>query len=77
MVAAWDIYAQQLMHLGHGHALWGPEPSPNLGEVHIGDVGYLRDGCFNLLFNAMLPADDPVNSKRGVPEDFEVFSLLL
>ncbi len=70
---AYDVYAQELWSLGHGHAMWGPEPSPAFGEVRLGDVGYLREGHFSFLFNCMCDAHDPVN-KRGVPGDFEVFA---
>lgn len=75
MYAAWDIYAQRLIHLGHGHPLWGPEPSQRFGEVRLGDVGYLHEGRFCFLFNTMHSADDPVNS-RGVPRDFVIFTPL-
>ena len=73
MGPAWDIYAQRLMHLGYGHPLWGPEPCERFGEVRLGDVGYLQDGHFCFLFNAMRSADDPVNLQRGVPPNFVVF----
>ena len=73
MVAAWDIYAEQLMPLQYGHPLWYPESEPGQKEVQIGDVGYLQEGHFCFLFNTMHAADDPVNSVRGVPLDFEVF----
>ncbi|KAI0718550.1 hypothetical protein C8T65DRAFT_79939 [Cerioporus squamosus] len=70
---AHHIYAQELWSLGHGHAMWGPEPSLAFGEVRLGDVGYLREGHFSFLFNCMCDPHDPIN-KRGVPEDFEVFA---
>ncbi len=69
---AHETYAKNLWPLGHGHALWCPEPSLLFGEVRLGDVGYLRDGHFLFIFNAMRNAADPVN-QRGVPEDFEPF----
>ncbi|RDX44533.1 hypothetical protein OH76DRAFT_1421293 [Lentinus brumalis] len=69
---AHDTYAKELWSLKHGHPLWSPEPSPAFGEVRLGDVGYLDEGRFCFLFNAMRPAGDPVN-KRGVPEDFQTF----
>ncbi len=69
---AWDIYAKELRHLGFGHPLWVPEPSPESGEVQLGDVGYLSQGKFCFLFNCMRDSDDLVN-RRGVPEGFEVF----
>ena len=62
------IYAEQLVNRGYGLPLWQPEPT-SFGEVLIGDVGFVDDGCFYRLFNAMLPADDPANA-RGVPEGF-------
>ncbi|KAI0707092.1 hypothetical protein C8Q76DRAFT_747948 [Earliella scabrosa] len=73
MVAAWDIYAKELLPLGYGHPLWGPEPSLEFGEVHLGDVGYLREGRFCFLFNALKPADSPAHEALGVPEDFQIF----
>lgn len=73
MTPAWDIYARELMPLGFGHPLWGPEPCLQFGEVRLGDVGYLRDGRFRFLFNTMRDAEDPVNVQRGVPSGFEVF----
>ena len=72
-LAGWDIYARELSNYGHGHPLWGPEPSLEFGEVRLGDVGYMRKGYFCFLFNCMRPPDDPVNSSRGVPAEFEVF----
>ncbi|TFK82119.1 hypothetical protein K466DRAFT_312536 [Polyporus arcularius HHB13444] len=69
---AWDIYAKELRDLGYGHPLWVPKPSPESGEVQLGDVGYLSQGKFCFLFNCMRGADDPVN-RKGVPALFEVF----
>ena len=74
MVAAWDIYAKELLPLGYGHPLWGPEPSLEFGEVHLGDVGYLREGRFCFLFNALKAADSPAHQALGVPEDFQIFN---
>ena len=69
---AWDIYSKELRDLGFGHPLWVPEPSPEAGEVQLGDVGYLSQGKFCFLFNCMRDADHPVN-RKGVPEGFKVF----
>ncbi|KAI0248856.1 hypothetical protein BJV78DRAFT_1284407 [Lactifluus subvellereus] len=62
-----DIFRNQLAfkYPAYGHALWVP------GPVEIGDVGFLRDGRFNRLFNALLPADDPSQGPFGVPRDYE------
>ena len=73
MAAAWDIYAEQLISLGYGHPQWFPEPCPDAGEIRIGDVGYLRKGRFFRIFNAMLSANDPINTRNGVPQSFEMF----
>ncbi|KAI0750127.1 hypothetical protein C8Q80DRAFT_1269887 [Daedaleopsis nitida] len=73
MAHAWDLYAKGLMPLGYGYPLWGPEPDPTYGEVRLGDVGYIQDGHFCFLFNAMRDAGDPIN-KDGVPDPFEAFT---
>ena len=62
------LYAEQLIACGFGLPLWQPEPT-SFGEVQIGDVGFVEDGCFYRLFNAMRPKSDPANA-RGVPEGF-------
>lgn len=63
-----ELYASQLVHLGHGHPLWYPEPTKH-GVIEIGDVGYIDGGCFYRLFNALCDQDDPVN-EAGVPSGF-------
>ncbi|KAH9941399.1 hypothetical protein B0H21DRAFT_696993, partial [Amylocystis lapponica] len=68
-----DIYANELITLGHGHPLWYPEPS-RAGEVEIGDVGPICNGQSLRLFNATKPADHEFN-KDGVPNDFKHFEL--
>lgn len=67
-MSAATTYAEQLVGRGYGLPLWHPEPT-KFGEVQIGDVGYVDDGCFYRLFNAIRPASDPLN-KWGVPENF-------
>lgn len=59
-----DVYAQQLLTRRLGYALWQPEPT-KLGEVNIGDVGFLMDGAFYRLFNAINP-----KPKDKMPEGF-------
>lgn len=68
-----NAYAKELWSLKHGHPLWGPEPSSAFGAVRLGDVGYLDEGRFCFLFNAMRPVEDPMNT-RGVPESFRIFT---
>lgn len=69
MASAAEIYANQLLPKRHGLPLWHPEPT-KFGEVLIGDVGFVLDGCFYRLFNAIRTADDPVNAHCGVPPGF-------
>jgi hypothetical protein len=65
MSVAAQVYAEQLISKGHGFPLWYPD----IGEVHLGDVGYIWDGSFTRLFNVTLPPEHPIN-QRGVPEGF-------
>ncbi|GJE89358.1 fungal specific transcription factor domain-containing protein [Phanerochaete sordida] len=68
--AAWFTYAEQLVYRRYGFPLWHPEPN-RYGEVELGDVGFVSEGQFIRLFNAMRPAGDPLNT-RGVPSGFVV-----
>ncbi|CAL1716217.1 unnamed protein product [Somion occarium] len=61
--ADWKVYARQMLALNYGLALWQPSPSSRHKQVQIGDVGYIRDGSFRLLFNAAKPTG-------AVPEGF-------
>lgn len=69
----WLLYAEQLLPRGHGLPLWHPEPS-ELGEVLIGDVGFVQEGYFHRLFNIILGVDHPANS-HGVPEGFTMLEV--
>lgn len=62
----YDVYAEHLFKLGKGYPLWQPEPT-KFGEVQIGDVGFLWEGAFMRLFNAL--------SKEGLPENVELLHL--
>ncbi|EKM58637.1 uncharacterized protein PHACADRAFT_193765 [Phanerochaete carnosa HHB-10118-sp] len=72
-------YAAQLPNHDHGEPLWQPEPS-KYGEVLIGGVGFVEDGCFYRLFNCTLAADDPVNANRVphgyIPLEYDKWALL-
>lgn len=75
MSLAAHTYAEQLLRRGHGYPMWFPEPSVNgLGDILIGDVGYIFDGSFVRLFSATLPAEHPIN-KNGVPDSFKLLQL--
>ena len=67
-----DVYWDQLSTLSHGIALWNPNPPKNVyNNVSIGDVGYLQEGTFIRMFNAILPWDDPSNGTFGNPDPYE------
>ncbi|THU79579.1 hypothetical protein K435DRAFT_768655 [Dendrothele bispora CBS 962.96] len=72
-----EVYASLLLLRQHGYPLWKPNPYESLPEIYrvtgtrLGDVGRItQDGHFHFLFNALAPADDPINMK-GVPDYFE------
>jgi hypothetical protein len=69
MVAAYSIYANQLIPKGHGHPLWEPDPGLE-PAVELADVGYLKDGGFIRLFNASKQLGDSSNA-FGVPKGYE------
>jgi hypothetical protein len=65
----YDIFRGQLAfkYPAYGYALWEPSPSRPYNLVEVGDVGFIREGRFHRLFNALLPADHP-SHQSGVPE---------
>ena len=42
-----------------GYALWDPDSGGLYNSVEVGDVGFIRRGCFYRLFTALLPGDPP------------------
>jgi hypothetical protein len=68
-MADFEIYREQLSikYPTYGHALWEPSPSNPNNPVGIGDVGFIRDGKFHRLFNALISAEEQSN----VPEHYE------
>ncbi|KAI0280168.1 hypothetical protein BGY98DRAFT_347764 [Russula aff. rugulosa BPL654] len=67
-----DIFREQLAikYPLYGHALWEPSPRYPDKPVQVGDVGFIREGKFRRLFNALLPENDP-SHECGVPKDHE------
>ncbi|KZT71110.1 hypothetical protein DAEQUDRAFT_724476 [Daedalea quercina L-15889] len=63
-LTAADVYAGQLYRLGHGYPLW--DPNPPKGEPFIGDVGFISQGTFHRIFNALEPKDDGANKLAPV-----------
>ena len=54
-----NIFREELgiRYPDHGHALWNPDPGGLYNAVEVGDVGFIRRGCFYRLFNALLPGN--------------------
>lgn len=71
-MAHYDIFSAQLAskYPAYGHALWVPDPVRLYCPVEVGDVGFIREGRFHRLLNALLPADHPSHT-LGVPEYHE------
>jgi hypothetical protein len=72
-MAHYDTFRFQLAiaHPALGHALWEPEPGQHSPPVEVGDVGYIREGKFHRLFNALFTEDHPSHATYGVPEGHE------
>jgi hypothetical protein len=66
----YDIYRDEMAtkYPAYGHALWVPGPGRFHPAVEVGDVGFIREGQFHRLFNALLPKDHPSHKDFGVPE---------
>jgi hypothetical protein len=45
-----------------GRPLWEPDPGGLYNAVQVGDVGFIHQGYFTCLFNALPPGDDPAES---------------
>ncbi|KAF8521310.1 hypothetical protein JB92DRAFT_1817718 [Gautieria morchelliformis] len=69
---AWLTYTEELAMLGHGLPLWQPAPLDNYDKIKIGDVGYIRQGRFHLLFSASMPQGGRILGE-DVPLDFVPF----
>ena len=77
-MADYDIFRDQLAikYSAYGHALWEPSSwkLDSLNKsVEVGDVGFIRNGRFHSLFNALHPAEE----QSKVPEHYEQLSLEL
>ena len=71
-MADYDVFRGRLgtKYPAYGCALWEPSPPMPSRPVEIGDVGFIREGRFHRLFNALLAADHP-SHQFGVPEYYE------
>ena len=62
-MADYDIFREQLAikYPAYGHALWEPSPWKRHRPVEVGDVGFIRNGKFHCLFNALRSAEEQSN----------------
>ena len=76
MAKHYDVFREQLgtKYSLYGQALWDPSPGELYSPVEVGDVGYVREGKFHRLFNALLPKDHDSHRRFGVPEDYEILA---
>ena len=70
-MAHYGVFRQELAtaYPTYGNALWEPDPGGQYDSVEVGDVGFIRRGYFQRLFNVLLPKDHPSHS--FVPEDHQ------
>jgi hypothetical protein len=68
----YDIFRDELgsRYPAYGHALWEPDPGELYNSVEVGDVGFIREGRFHRLFNALLTGGHELQSS-SVPEYHE------
>ncbi|KAH9032626.1 hypothetical protein EDB84DRAFT_1561900 [Lactarius hengduanensis] len=73
----YNTFREQLAiaHPAFGYALWEPDPGELYPPVEVGDVGFIRQGKFHRLFNALLPENHESHQSFGVPERFEPLRL--
>ena len=70
----WDTFARELVPLQYGLPLWVPESHDNR-EVNLGDIAWKSDGGLHVLFNCTKSAEDPLNERFGVPQDFKALDI--
>lgn len=76
-MAHYNTYRDQIAisHPAYGYALWESDPGEQYPPVTVGDVGYIREGTFCRLFNALLPENDQSHERFGVPDGHETLQL--
>ncbi|KAF8263068.1 hypothetical protein EI94DRAFT_1741941 [Lactarius quietus] len=70
----YDTFRHQLgiAHPHLGHALWNTSSGERYPPVQVGDVGFVREGRFYRIFNALYSENHPCNQRFGVPDDHEL-----
>ena len=73
-MAHYSIFREELSiaYPTRGTALWEPDPGGQYNAVEVGDVGFIRRGYFQRLFNVLHPKDHPSHRDSPlVPEHHE------
>ena len=73
-MAHYGVFRQELAVAfpTYGNALWEPDPGGQYDAVEVGDVGFIRRGYFQRLFNILQPKDHPSHRNPSfVPEDHQ------
>jgi hypothetical protein len=73
-MAHYSTFRQELAiaYPTYGNALWEPDPGGQYNAVEVGDVGFIRRGYFQRLFNVLHPKDHPSHRVQFfVPEDHQ------
>ena len=72
-MAHYDTFRDQIAiaHPAYGYALWESNPGEQYPPVAVGDVGFIREGKFRRMFNALLPENHESHQRFGVPHDHE------
>jgi hypothetical protein len=76
-MAHYNTFRDQIAiaHPAYGYALWESDPGEQYPPVAVGDVGYIREGNFCRLFNALLPEDHQSHQRFGVSNGHEPLQL--
>ena len=64
-----------IAHPTYGYALWESDPGEQYPPLAVGDVGFIREGKFRRLFNALLSEDHQSHERFGVPGGHEPLQL--
>ena len=66
-----------IAHPTYGYALWESDPGEQYPPLAVGDVGFIREGKFRRLFNALLSEDHQSHERFGVPGGHEPLQLTM
>ena len=67
-----ELYAEQLLPLNLGFALYEPDPGPGKEEVRIGDLGYVLNGRFERIASVFKLGN---GVDKTVEEEFQAINI--